>query len=285
VSAAVAGQAWLGFALGLAGILGLYGTTLVSMARDWAAFPNLSHGFAIPPIAVYLAWTRRSRLAQLVGAPSWVGCPFLAGGLALYAGGVLGAEPFLARISLHVTLLGAALFLLGRDTTRELGPSLAYLVFMTPLPYITLKKLTDATRVFDAAMTAAVLPWLGVPVLREGVILHLSRISLEVADVCSSIPAIASLLALAAAYGLVRRRSPLICLVLLLAAVPLGLASNVIRIIVTAAGAHYIGPVALHNAIHLWSGTTVFLMTFSALVLLDAGLCRLRLEPAMRVVR
>ena len=63
-------------------------------------------------------------------------------------------------------------------------------------------------------------------------------------------------------------------IILLLAAVPLGIASNIFRILTTAAGAYYLGPIALHNVIHMWNGTTVFLLTFGALAVLDAALRR-----------
>lgn len=251
----------------------VYSPTLPGLLADWAAHPSLSHGFAVPVIAAYLAWQRRSDFRRLAASPAWSGLPLVATAFGLYLAGTYGGEPFLARISLPPALLGSVLLLGGWDQTRALLPSIGYLTFMIPLPYLTLKQATDLARQLDASAAALVLPWLGVPVLREGYLLYLPNATLEVADVCSSIPAVAALLALGAALGLAHRRILSHTLALLFAAPPLGILSNIARIILTAAGVHYLGPWVLATIPHLWSGTTVFLTTFLVLVMLDRLLC------------
>jgi exosortase len=256
-------------------ILTVYAPLFPSLAREWAKFPNLSHGFAVPLIAGYLVWTRRNEISSAVVTPSWLGLPIVAIGLLLHVAGTLGGESFLARISFLITLLGSVVMVNGWGVTREMVAGIAYLFFMIPLPYVVLKELTDRVRLFDATVTAGALPWLGVPILQEGYLLHLPNITLEVAEECSSIPAIAALLALAAALGYVNQRSVRVQAILILSAAPIGILSNIIRIITTAAGAYYLGRIALDNVVHMWNGTTVFLMTLGLLLLLDAGLHRL----------
>lgn len=265
----------LRLAVGVVAIVAVYGPTFPSLVSDWATFPSLSHGFAVPLIAAWLVWARRHEIAQLAFRPAWGGLALVAGGLALYTAATWAAEPFLARLSLPFTLLGTTLYLGGVGVAGELLPGIGYLFFMIPPPYLVLKPLTDQSRLMDATVTAAILPWLGVPVYQQGFFLHLPNTTLEVADVCSSIPATVALLALGAAYGYLNRRPRAIRIILLLSAIPLGIASNIFRILTTAAGAYYLGPIALHNVIHMWNGTTVFLLTFGALALLDAGLHRL----------
>ena len=269
---------WLRLGVASLAIVAVYIPMFLLLAEDWVSSPRLSHGFAIPLIAGYLVWKRSREMRGIAPVPSWGGLPVVLGGLVLYAGGMLGGEPFLAFVSFLFTLLGALLFLGGTRVAKEFLPGIGYLAFMIPIPYVALKGLTDQARLLDATVTAAVLPWLGVPVFQEGFLLHLPNITLVVADECSSIPAIAALLALGAAYGYVKGRSPLICMTLLVSAVPLGIASNLIRITTTAGAAYYLGPIALNNFIHLWSGTTVFLMTLGALMLLDLKLSRRELE-------
>src|SRR5258708_6169176 len=77
--------------------------------------------------------------------------------------GSLTGETFLARASLPVALLGVALFVGGPGVLRHAWIGLAYLFFMVPLPYLTLKTLTYQSRLFDASATAAALRALGVP--------------------------------------------------------------------------------------------------------------------------
>lgn len=261
--------AWAPLGLAVGVMAPVYGPELPELVADWTAHPNLSHGFAVPVIAAYLAWQRRSDLLRLDPAPTWSGLPLVVAAFGLYLLGTFGGEPFLARISLLPALLGSVLLLGGWGQARVLMPSIGYLAFMIPLPYLALKQVTDSARQLDASAAALALPWLGVPVLRDGYYLYLPNTTLEVADVCSSIPAVAALLSLGAGLGLARRRSRGHTLILLFASAPLGVLSNIVRITLTGAGVHYFGPWVLATIPHLWSGTTVFLATFGALVLLD----------------
>ncbi len=265
---------WVRLGLVVAAIAIAYGSVIAEMAAEWVEFPNLSHGFAIPVIAGYLVWIRRQRIAATACNPAWSGLPVLAAGVGLCAAGALGGETFLSRISLPVSIVGAVALVTGWRIVWLLLPATAYLLLMIPLPYVALKTLTEQARGLDAAAAAAVLGWLGIPVFRDGFVLQLPRIALEVADVCSSIPGTLSLLALGAAYGLVTWRPNAVRLALVLAAIPLGVASNIVRIVLTAIAADHLGPVALNNLIHKSSGTTVFLMTFGALASLDSALRR-----------
>ena len=266
---------WLALGVAVAAALTLYAPVIASMAADWIEFPNLSHGFAIPLISAYLLWNRRHRLAEAPVQGSIVGLPIVVLALGMLVIGSLGGESFIARLSLPIALLGAVLFLMGTQVARHAWVALAYLAFMIPLPYLTLKAVTYQSRLVDAGLTATALGWLGVPVLRDGVMLQLPNMTLEVADECSSVPAIAALLALGAAYSQLQGRPTWVRAVLTLAAAPLGLLANIIRLILTSLGAYYLGPIALNNAIHKFNGTTVFLATVVLLVVLDAFLTRL----------
>lgn len=266
--------------LGAAAIVAVYAPVVAGMAAEWAQFARLSHGFAIPLIAAYLIWGRRGEIARASVASSPLGLVPLVLGLATLVVGSLGGESFLARLSLPFALLGAVLFLAGLDVARRVWVGIAYLLFMIPLPFVMMKALTYRSQLFDATVTAEVLKWLGLPLLRDGILLHLPSITLEVGPDCSSVPAIAALGALGAAYAQMKPRPAWVRLVLLLAAVPLGLGSNLVRILLTVSGAYLIGPVVLENILHKFAGTTVFLATLVLLVALDALLLRLALIAA-----
>jgi exosortase len=258
------------------GVLVLYAPLVAGMAAEWSEFPSLSHGFAVPVISAYLLWRRRHFLAQAPIEGSILGLPLIVFALAMLVVGSLGGEPFVARLSLPLVLFGAVLFLMGGQVTRQSWLAIAYLAFMVPLPYLTLRALTYQSRLFDAGITAQALGWLGVPVLRDGVMLHLPNMTLEVADDCSSVPAIAALLALGAAYAQMQSRPTWIRVLLTISAAPLGLLSNIIRLILTSISVYYFGPIALNNVVHKFNGTSVFLATVLLLVLLDTLLVRVR---------
>ena len=268
--------AWLALGVTVLGALVLYAPLVAGMAAEWSEFPSLSHGFAVPVISAYLLWRRRDSLAKLPIEGSILGLPLIVFALAMLVVGSLGGEPFVARLSLPLVLFGAVLFLMGGAITRQSWVAIAYLAFMVPLPYLTLRALTYQSRLFDAGITAQALGWLSIPVLRDGVMLHLPNMTLEVADDCSSVPAIAALLALGAAYSQVQSRPTWVRALLTISAAPLGLLSNIIRLILTSISAYYFGPIALNNVIHKFNGTSVFLATVLLLVLLDTLLVRVR---------
>ncbi len=266
---------WLALGVAAAAALGLYAPVVAGMAAEWSEFPSLSHGFAIPLISAYLLWHRRRLLAEAPVEGSITGLPLIILALGMLVIGSLGGEPFVARLSLPLALLGTVLFLCGTRVARHAWVPIAYLAFMVPLPYLTLRALTYRSQLFDAGLTATALGWLGVPVLRDGVMLHLANMTLEVAADCSSVPAIAALLALGGAYAQMQPRPAWIRVALTLSAAPLGLLSNIVRLIVTSLGAYYLGPIALNNVIHKFNGTSVFLATVVLLVVLDALLTRI----------
>jgi exosortase len=268
--------AWLALGVTVLGALVLYAPLVAGMAAEWSEFPSLSHGFAVPVISAYLLWRRRDSLAKLPIEGSILGLPLIVFALAMLVVGSMGGEPFVARLSLPLVLFGAVLFLMGGAVTRHAWVAIAYLAFMIPLPYLTLRALTYQSRLFDAGITAQALGWLGIPVLRDGVMLHLPNMTLEVADDCSSVPAIAALLALGAAYAQMQSRPTWVRALLTISAAPLGLLSNIIRLILTSVSAYYFGPIALNNVIHKFNGTSVFLATVLLLVLLDTLLVRVR---------
>lgn len=257
-----------------AGALALYAPLVSGLVHEWAEFPNLSHGFAIPFIAAYLVWSRRDHLGAAPIEPSAWGLALLVPGLAALVVGVLGDESFLARIALPVILLGLTLFLAGWRVLAQVWVAIAYLALMVPLPWGTLKQITYRSRLLDAEVSAWALGLLGVPVYRDGVMLHLPNITLEVADACSSIPAIAALLSLGVAYAFVTRRPRLVQIGLVAATLPLAIIANIIRITSVSWLAYQVGPWTLQTTYHMFNGTVNFMFTFLLLLGLDALLGR-----------
>jgi exosortase D (VPLPA-CTERM-specific) len=245
----------LGFAV-------LYHSVVVKLVRDWATDGNYSHGFLIVPIALYLVWERRARLEAAVVRPSFLGLVLVLLSVAVLGAGVLGAELFLTRISMLGVLAGTVLFLSGWQTLRILAFPLAFLLLMIPLPAIVFNQIAFplqllASRFGELALTVA-----GVPVLREGNVITLSNTSLEVAEACSGIRSLVSLLTLAIVYGYVMDRRAWARIALALASIPVAIVANGARVAGTGIAAHYIGPQAAEGFFHEFSGWLVFVVAF-----------------------
>jgi exosortase len=267
---------WVPIAVASAATLAVYAPVLAAMAVEWVEFPSLSHGFAVPLISAYLIWRRRELISvEPLGSAS-VGLVVFVIALGIFEAGSLSGETFFCRLSFPLALLGIALFLAGPRVTGHVWPAIAYLLFMIPFPYLTFKAITYQSRLFEAGVTAKALGWLGVPILQQGVMLHLPRVTLEVADDCSGVRVVAALVALGTAYAQIQPRATWMRVTLTLAAAPLGLVSNIFRLVLTALGVYYLGPITLTSVFHRFGGTVVFLTT----VVLLAGLDRLLVRTA-----
>src|SRR5918994_3171577 len=108
----------------------VYFPVLTSLVHQWASDDNYSHGFLVAPFAIYFAWMRRRDLAALPMRPHWIGLVVALGSLAVLLAGRLGAELFLARISLIGLIAGAVLFLYGARHLRVLAFPIAFLLLM-----------------------------------------------------------------------------------------------------------------------------------------------------------
>jgi exosortase A len=253
-------------ALVAAAIIVAYAEIATGLVRQWSADENYSHGFIVAPLAAWFIWERRARLRAIAPHPSALGLLLLAGSLGVLTVGVLGAELFLSRLSLIGVLAAAVLFLLGWGHLRALAFPLAFLLLMIPLPAIVFNQIALPLQMFASQAGATTLDLAGVPVLREGNILELPTTRLEVAEACSGIRSLVSLLTLAIVLGqfsLSRRRTRV---ALALAAVPVAIVANAARVAGTGLVAHYWSPELAEGFFHSFSGWIVFAVAFAALL-------------------
>src|SRR5438105_2239971 len=115
-------------------VLVLYGPVLLGLMIQAYKDPDYSHAFFVPLFSAYLIWQKRQALAQVDVHSVSVGLWIVIGAQFILFLGSLGAELFLARISLLVTIAGLVIYLRGWETFRLLSFPLAFLMFMVPLP-------------------------------------------------------------------------------------------------------------------------------------------------------
>ncbi len=188
------------------------------------------HGFLIVPIALATSGERRRTLAAAETRPSSLGLVVLAGGLCVLLAGLLGSELFLSRVSLIVVLAGIVLFLFGWRHLRMLAFPLAFLLLMIPLPALVFNRIAFPLQLVASRFGETVISAANIPVLREGNVLILANTSLEVAEACSGIRSLVSLITLALVYGYFTDRRPWVRLAIVATAVPVAIvASSVTR--------------------------------------------------------
>jgi exosortase len=265
----------------------LYWRVLEKLIYDWAHDENYSHGFLIVPLAAYFLWERRNRLAHATRRPNALGLIVIAGSLAVLVAGVLGAELFLTRISLLGVLVGTIVFLFGWTHLRIAAFPLAFLLLMIPLPAIVFNRIAFPLQLLASRVGESALRICTIPVLREGNVIVLANTSLEVAEACSGIRSLISLLTLGIVYGYFADKRPLVRLLLAVSTIPIAIAANGLRVAGTGVAAHFYGPAAAQGFFHTFSGWMVFLVAFGMMLLVLRGIQRVvrpsRSRPAESV--
>lgn len=249
----------------LASFVVLYWGVLVKLIHDWATDDNYSHGFLIVPLAAYFAWERRHKLAALPVKPSALGLVVILGSIAVLLAGLLGAELFLTRISIVGLIAGAVIFILGWGHLRALLFPIGFLILMVPIPAIIFNQIAFPLQLLASRFGESVLSALSIPVLREGNVIVLANTSLEVAEACSGIRSLVSLLTLGIVYGYFIDRRIAVRVLLALATIPVAIVTNGLRVAGTGVAAHYYGPSAAEGFFHTFSGWLVFVAAFMLL--------------------
>jgi exosortase len=253
-------------AIVLASLTLLYWNVIVKLVNDWSTDDNYSHGFLIVPLALYLAWERRHQVLALSLKPSPLGLLIVVASIAVLAAGTLGAELFLARISMIGVLVGAIVFLAGWQHLRVLVFPVAFLLLMVPMPAIIFNQITFPLQLLASQAGEFGLSALNIPVLREGNIIVLAHTKLEVVEACSGIRSLVSLLTLGIVYSyFVDDRAP-VRWAISLSAIPVAIVSNAMRIAGTGVAAHYYGVEAAEGFFHSFSGWVVFVVAFAAIL-------------------
>jgi exosortase len=259
-----------------AGFVLVYWRVIAKLASDWWTDDNYSHGVFIVPLACYFAWQQRRRFFAAPLRPSALGLVVVGGSMIVLALGVLGAELFLTRISIIGTCIGVVLFLFGWQRLYVLAFPLAFLILMVPWPAIIFNQVAMPLQLLASRFGEVIIGAAGIPVLREGNVLVLANTTLEVAEACSGIRSLFSLVTLAIVLGYFGDPRPWVRTAIAFAAVPVAVIANGMRVAGTGIAAHYIGPQAAEGFLHEFSGWVLFVVAFVLLL----GVLRLLLTIA-----
>ncbi len=243
-------------------VLGLlYAPVIRTLVYQWYIDADYSHGFLVPVLSAYLIWQRRDELRRIPRYGSNWGMAIVLMAIGLLFLGSLGAELFLARISLLVTICGLIVYFSGGAALRAMAFPMAFLLFAIPIPVVIYNEIVFPLQFIASKFATWSLETLNLfPIMREGNVLILPGMTLEVVEACSGIRSLMSLLALAAGFGYIVERSAIARWILFLAMIPLAIISNGTRVMITAIMANYMGPQAAEGFMHEFSGWVIFVV-------------------------
>lgn len=237
--------------------------------RDWVGLALAedlhSHVILIPVVSGYLLATGRKELGWSSRPAPWLG-----GALVLLAALIIAwaliARPAWSVVDLValkmgawvVALWGIGFLFLGVVWMRSALFSMAFLIFMIPLPDVAVWQLEEFLMVTSAILSESVFNWGGIPVFRTGQVLEIPGIVLVVAQECSGIRStwvlfITSVVAAHLFLPTTKRG-----LLLVGAVVPLGILRNAVRIYVIGWLCVKYGPEMIHHWIHRKGGPLFF---------------------------
>ena len=270
--------AWIVFGGLVALTVAAYGNMLSFASTFWSN-DLYSHGWIVPLIAAYLFWDRRRPLVETEVVDRWIGVGIIAAGLGLRLFASHINNNFLDRISFIAVLLGLCLLVGGRSLLKWGGPAFAFLIFMSPLPYQVENTFLIKLLGWASRASTIILQTLGVGAVKVGQSIKIDSLEqpLIVAEACSGLRMLTVFGAMCVAVALIIDRPWWDRLAVLVSAIPIALASNIIRIVTT--GLLYMAfPESqtggtLHTIIHDGAG---YAMMFIGMGLLGLELAILR---------
>jgi exosortase len=276
----------------------LYFTVIVKLANDWWHDENYSHGLLIPFVIAFILWHERKSFVDSKSTSStWLGAIGIGASLCALWAGTAGAELFVQRVSLVLMLVCIVIYFFGMRLMRVVAVPLVLLALSIPIPQIIFNRIAFPLQLFASRCAVSAMTFFSIPVLRQGNVIELMPLGasepkkLAVVEACSGIRSLMTLVTLAVIYayftkpkvaqtsGDTRRETRVHAtfltftfwrsLILVIAAVPIAILTNALRVSGTGVLAHYYGTRVADGFFHTFSGWVIYVA--AALLLLGTG--------------
>lgn len=223
--------------------------------------PEYSHGPLIPVLSGFL-FLRQLRDVPIDPGPK----PDRAPGVAIIIVSILmGLVGILAGIddvvayALILWIAGILLVSWGWKTGKSFWHGVVHLVYMLPLPGVIYYKTTTTLQFMSSELGVWFLRLFDVPVYLDGNIIDLGVLKLHVAEACSGLRYMFPIMSFSYIFAVLYRGPVWHKLTLLLAAVPIAIVMNSLRIAVAGIIVQYYGDAWLEGFTHFFEGWVIFL--------------------------
>jgi exosortase len=249
-------------------LLACYAPTLRGMAEQWWTDEDMSHGFLVPIVILWIVLRERGQWRALQAEPNRWGFAFLVLAACLQFAGALGVGLFASSLAFLLSVVGAVLCLGGFVWLRALAFPLGLAIFMLPKLAVLYNQVTLPLQLLASRLAAGILTSAGIGVMREGNILDVGGHRVAVVEACNGIRYLLSLGFMAMVFGYLfdskTGSSWVMRMALLAAAVPIAILANAVRV----AAAGWL-PALDSGLPHEVSGWIIFVLCLASLILLQ----------------
>lgn len=226
----------------------------------WYSSDDYSHGFFIIPLCFYIIWRKKEVITEIPIKPSSFGLALVIFSLLLYLFAHLAEIVTLSSFSMVLLLAGVVIYVYGFLMFKELIFPLFLLLFMIPVPAQIYAKLTIPLQLFVSKASVGISNLLGLPVYREGNVIHLPERTLQVVQACSGLRSMISLLVLSAIFGYLTLKSNLLRTILFFSGIPAAIFVNIIRVVLMVLAFYYFNYNLTTGTIHTVFGVVIFFL-------------------------
>ncbi len=232
--------------------------------------PEYSHGPLIPVLSA-LMFLRDLKQYPVQPGPKrhrWPGVLVVLLSIAVAVlGTLLHADSFLAY-AMIVWVGGVLLISFGWDTGKHLWPAVLHLVFMLPLPGMIYYQVSTFLQLVSSELGVWFLQLASVPVYLEGNIIDLGVLKLHVAEACSGLRYMFPIMSFSYIFAFLYQGPTWHKVVLLLAAAPIAIFMNSVRIAIAGILVQQFGIEWLEGFTHFFEGWVIFMISIFLLIAL-----------------
>ena len=229
------------------------------LVLSWYNSDDYSHGFFIIPICIYIIWQKRKILTETEVRPSRWGLVIIIFSLMIYIIAHLAEIVTVASLSMVLLISGAVIYIYGYRIFKALLFPIAMLLFMIPVPAQIYSVLTMPLQLLVSKISVLVAQILGMPIYREGNVIHLPNRTLQVVQACSGLRSMTALLTLSAVFGFFTLKSNTLRTILLVSGVPAAIVVNIFRVLVMVFAFHYFNYDLTKGSVHTAFGVLIFI--------------------------
>ena len=245
--------------------------TMFQVARDSWSTEQGGHGPLVLATGLWAVW-RELKGTNVVRKPGNLVLGLLMLGVSLGVfviariTGILEIEAF----AMYGALISGVYAVQGPAVIRLIWFPLVYLAFTLPPPDTVVAAVTQPIKIAISSWAVTLLHAIGYPIASSGVTIQIGQYQLLVAAACAGLNSIVTLTALCLFYVYLRHRSnPVAFLVIALAAIPIAVVANFVRVLVLILMTYHLGDAVAQGFMHDFAGLLMFSVALFTIFAVD----------------